>query len=99
VALNLANILFQEDLADVVLVCLCQDEMYENSQASHHQEDDEEAKENTRGKRSEKIFAHRQILAASSEVFQTMLYGPFAEGQSREIIIPNISADIMKKLI
>jgi hypothetical protein len=43
-----------------------------------------------KAQKQEKIFAHRQILAASSEVFQTMLYGPFVEGSKREIIIPNI---------
>jgi len=38
----------------------------------------------------EKIYAHRQILSASSDVFQKMLYGPFVEGSKREINIPNI---------
>lgn len=47
----------------------------------------------------ETIFAHRQILAACSEVFHNMLYGPFVEGSMREIIIPNIEAHIMKMLI
>jgi hypothetical protein len=38
----------------------------------------------------ERICAHRQILAASSDVFAKMLYGPFVEGSKREITIPNI---------
>jgi hypothetical protein len=28
-----------------------------------------------------------------------MLYGPFVEGSSREIIIPNIEANVMKMLV
>mmetsp|Transcript_13658 Transcript_13658/g.9828 ORF Transcript_13658/g.9828 Transcript_13658/m.9828 type:complete len:81 (+) Transcript_13658:176-418(+) len=47
----------------------------------------------------EKIFAHRQILAASSEVFQKMLFGPFLETQKREIEIPNIQPRIMRSLL
>ena len=38
-------------------------------------------------------------MAASSEVFQSMLYGPFVEGSNREILIPNIKSEVMKMLI
>ena len=48
---------------------------------------------------TERIFAHRQILAASSDVFQKMLYGPFVEGSKREISIPNIQPKILKSLL
>jgi hypothetical protein len=47
----------------------------------------------------ERIYAHRQILAASSEVFQKMLYGPFVEGSKREVTIPNIQPKILKCLL
>ena len=46
-----------------------------------------------------KIVAHRQILAASSDVLKSMLYGPFVEGSKREIKIPNIEPNIMRQLI
>jgi len=89
VAQNLQRILFQEEFADVVLLCQGTEEPFENSQASFNQEDEEEEKKEEGflplKPASVKIYAHRQILAASSEVFQTMLYGPFAEGSSREI--------------
>lgn len=39
------------------------------------------------------------MLAASSDVFKSMLYGPFVEGSKREIVIPNIEANIMQMLI
>jgi hypothetical protein len=45
------------------------------------------------------IYAHRQILAASSEVFQTMMYGPFVEGSKKEILIPNIQGSIMQMMV
>lgn len=48
---------------------------------------------------SEKIPAHRQILAASSEVFSKMFYGPFVEGNKREVAIPNIAPKIFKCLL
>jgi hypothetical protein len=51
------------------------------------------------GKDRKKINSHRQILAASSEVFHSMLYGPFVEGSRREIMIPNIESYIMQLLI
>lgn len=47
----------------------------------------------------EKINGHRQILAASSEIFKAMLYGPFVEGSTRELKIPNIEPKIMKALL
>ena len=53
----------------------------------------------TSGHFGARINAHRQILAASSEVFKSMLYGPFVEGSKREISIPNIEADVMRMLI
>lgn len=51
------------------------------------------------GTPQEKINGHRQILAASSEIFKAMLYGPFVEGSSRELTIPNIEPSIMKALL
>ena len=53
----------------------------------------------TSGHFGAKINAHRQILAASSEVLKSMLFGPFVEGSKREVAIPNIEADIMRMLI
>jgi hypothetical protein len=79
----LASILFREEFADVVLICGRSKEKDSGNSSSSEK----------------KIFAHRQILAASSEVFKNMLYGPFVEGSSREIIIPNIEANVMKMLV
>lgn len=47
----------------------------------------------------ERVWAHRQIMAASSEVFAKMLYGPFVEGSRKEIAIPNIQPKIIKCLL
>jgi hypothetical protein len=47
----------------------------------------------------QKIFAHKQILAASSEVFQKMLFGPFVEGSRKEVQIPNITPVTLKSLL
>jgi len=47
----------------------------------------------------ERIQAHRQILASSSDVFSKMLYGPFVEGNRKEIFIPNIQPKILKCLL
>jgi len=38
-------------------------------------------------------------LAASSEIFKAMLFGPFVEGSNRELTIPNIEPTIMKALL
>ncbi len=38
-------------------------------------------------------------MAASSEVFAKMLYGPFVEGSRKEIVIPNIQPKIIKCLL
>ena len=51
------------------------------------------------GEPPERIHAHRQILAASSDVFKHMLYGPFAEAQRREVPIPNIQPRVLKALL
>lgn len=51
------------------------------------------------GTPKEKINGHRQILAASSDIFKAMLYGPFVEGSTRELTIPNIEPDIMRALL
>ena len=51
------------------------------------------------GAGKERIPAHRQILAASSEIFKTMLFGPFVEGNKRELTIPNIEPCILRSLL
>ena len=47
----------------------------------------------------ERIPAHKQILAASSEVFKSMLYGPFVEGTTNEVVLSGVDTSTLKNLL
>ena len=44
------------------------------------------------------VSAHRAIVAASSPVFHAMLYGNMKESSQKEIELPNIDSNMLKKL-
>ena len=48
---------------------------------------------------TERIPAHKQILAASSDIFKAMLFGQFTEGKGGELSIPSVSPTNMKSLL
>jgi hypothetical protein len=52
------------------------------------------------GSRCEQFLAHRAFLAARSEVFAVMLFGPMKEGQrDLEIVVDDVPVDAFRNLL